>query len=59
MARRKKEFSESAMFHGSNHPFSVGDLILPEKDSTGKNLVHATNYLSKKGFKVVGKVDQD
>ena len=30
-------------FHGSNHPFEVGDLISPEYDSYGGGEVHATN----------------
>ena len=30
-------------FHGSNHPFEVGDMISPEYDTYGGGEVHATN----------------
>jgi hypothetical protein len=35
---RNEEF-----FHGSNHPFEVGDLVDPSFDSWGGGEAHATN----------------
>lgn len=32
MANRNAHFKDSAMFHGSDHAFNVGDTVLPGKD---------------------------
>lgn len=31
MGRNNKDFQESALYHGTTHPFEVGDVVLPAK----------------------------
>ena len=32
MANRKAHFTESALYHGSDHPFQIGDTVRPGTD---------------------------
>jgi hypothetical protein len=47
MGRNRADFHESAMYHGSTHPFKVGDVVLPLSQVNPEKYEHQTSHGAK------------
>lgn len=43
MPRNNSDFVQSALYHGTDHPFKAGDVISPSFDAWQGGEVHASN----------------